>query len=113
MLNEHAEIQCRMAAGAEYDLEALHSYVGRTRSLDLADALLDQIDDVIETFETFPERGAYPSELIDGGSKRIRQLIRLPHRIIYEIVETNVEISAVVDGRRDMRSLLQKRLMQG
>ena len=102
----------RMTAGADFDLEALHSYVGTTRSLDLADALLDQIDDVIATLETFPERGAYPRELMDAGITTIRQLLSRPYRVIYEIIETNVEIIAVVDGRRDIRSLLQTRLMQ-
>ncbi|RPJ74031.1 MAG: type II toxin-antitoxin system RelE/ParE family toxin, partial [Desulfobacteraceae bacterium] len=34
-----------------------------------------------------------------------------PYRIIYRVMDKNVYVLLVVDGRRDMQSLLQRRLL--
>jgi toxin ParE1/3/4 len=104
--------EVRLTEVAEADLESLYKYVLTTRSDEIADDLLNRIDQAIESLQMFPERGAYPSELANTGITEIRQLVYWPYRIIYEVFGRKVEILAIVDGRRDMRSLLQKRLMQ-
>jgi len=35
-----------------------------------------------------------------------------PYRVIYRIVDTQVIVYCVVDGRRDMQSFLQRRLLR-
>jgi toxin ParE1/3/4 len=100
-----------IAEVAEADLEALYDFVCETRSVEVADALLDKIQEIVGTLTTFPERGSCPIELLEIGTSEIRQLLQWPYRVIYEINGTVVEVFAVVDGRRDMRTLLQSRLL--
>jgi toxin ParE1/3/4 len=100
-----------IAEAAESDLEALHAYLSETRSFAAADVLLDKIQKVLDTLKAFPQRGSHPNELQDSGESEIRQLIQWPYRVIYEINGTVVEVFAVVDGRRDMRTMLQNRAL--
>jgi toxin ParE1/3/4 len=96
---------------AEADLEALYDYVCKTRSVEVAGALLDKIQKVVETLKSFPQRGSCPIELQGAEENEIRQLIQGPYRVIYEINGSVVEVFAVVDGRRNMRTLLQSRFL--
>ena len=98
-----------IAVTAEADLEVLHSYLCETRSVASPDALLDTLQTVLDTLKTFPQRGACPNELQDVGESEIRQLVQWPYRVIYEINGSVVDVFAIVDGRRDMRTLLQNR----
>jgi toxin ParE1/3/4 len=105
------EFHVTIAEIAEADLEGIYDYICKTRSVDLADALLDKVQQVVDTLKTFPERGSHPVEFRDGGGDDIRQLILWPYRVIYEINGTVVEVFAVLDGRRDARTLLRSRLL--
>jgi toxin ParE1/3/4 len=95
---------------AERDLEALYDYVTETRSSDVAVELLDKIQEVVDTLRAFPQRGSCPIEFQGVGESEIRQLLQWPYRVIYAINGSVVEVFAVVDGRRNMRTLLQSRL---
>jgi toxin ParE1/3/4 len=106
------KFKVQLTANAEADLEMLTDYLSTTRTQSLALDLLDQIDGVIDSLEMFPERGSHPSELANIGIIETRQLVIWSYRIIYEIIGQKVEVFAILDGRRDMRSLLQQRLMQ-
>ncbi|GGY92504.1 type II toxin-antitoxin system RelE/ParE family toxin [Novosphingobium colocasiae] len=97
--------------GAEDDLEEIHSYRMELRGGDDADALIDQFLAVIETLETFPERGAVPKELESTGIREFRQLLLGPYRLIYRVMDTRVIILVIVDGRRDVQTLLERRLL--
>jgi toxin ParE1/3/4 len=59
----------------------------------------------------FPERGAYPKELLALGIREYREVFFKPYRIIYRVMDKNVYVLLIVDGRRDMQSLLQRRLL--
>jgi toxin ParE1/3/4 len=59
-----------------------------------------------------PERGHYPPELDKHGVKDYTEVHFKPYRIIYEILGKNVMILACFDGRRDMQSLLERRLLR-
>jgi toxin ParE1/3/4 len=104
------EFDVTIAEIAEADLEALYDYVCKTRSVDIADSMLDKLQQIIGTLKTSPERGTRPDEFIDGGGDKIRQLILWPYRVIYEISGAVVEVFAVLDGRLDARTLLKSRL---
>lgn len=58
-----------------------------------------------------PERGNYPGELSYLGIKTYREIHFHAYRIIYEVQEHKVYIHAIVDGRRDMLSFLEQRLL--
>ena len=58
-----------------------------------------------------PERGAYPKELVLLGIREYREVFFKPYRIIYRILDKNVYVLLIVDGRRDLQLLLQRRLL--
>ena len=61
---------------------------------------------------SIPQRGNYPKELLDIGIREYREVFFKPYRIIYRVVENNVYVLMMADGRRDMQTLLQRRLLQ-
>jgi toxin ParE1/3/4 len=72
---------------------------------------LDQIEKAFSKLSEFPERGVYPKELLTLGIREYREIFFKPYRIIYRVMEKNVYVLLIVDGRRDMQSLLQRRLL--
>ncbi len=58
-----------------------------------------------------PERGAYPKELLALGIRDYREIFFKPYRILYRVLDKNVYVLLIADGRRDMQSLLQRRLL--
>jgi toxin ParE1/3/4 len=58
-----------------------------------------------------PSRGAIPAELAVLGNREFREVFFKPYRIIYRVTEGSAEVVLVADGRRDMRTLLQRRLL--
>ena len=100
-----------LTAGAEQDLEAIYDYIAEFDCLAHADHMLDQLMKVVTSLAHFPERGSYPKELIALGNKEYRQTAFKPYRVIYRVIGPKVMIYLVVDGRRDMQSVLSRRLL--
>ncbi len=61
--------------------------------------------------DAFPERGSYPKELVSLGIKEYRQTFFKPYRVIYRITCRQVILYLIADGRRDMQSVLARRLL--
>ena len=102
-----------LTQGAEQDLENIYDYVAEFDSPANADHLLERLLRVVQGLENFPERGAYPKELIALGIRDYRQIAFKPYRVIYRVLNHKVYIYLIVDGRRDMRSVLERRLLGG
>jgi toxin ParE1/3/4 len=100
-----------LTAGAESDLEDLHSYIAEYDSPISADYVLDRLMEVAESLATFPERGSHPQELLALGIREYRQSFFKPYRVIYRVIGKRVIIYVIADGRRDMQSLLSRRLL--
>lgn len=100
-----------LTEGAEFDLADIHEFVGRQDGWSRADHLLDAIHGVLDKLSDFPERGEYPPELSSLGIKQFRQVHHKPYRMIYQVSQNTVVVLLVVDGRRDMQTLLQRRLL--
>lgn len=58
-----------------------------------------------------PLRGVNPRELAELGIREYRQVFFKPYRIIYRVVADRVYIYLIADGRRNMQSLLSRRLL--
>jgi toxin ParE1/3/4 len=50
--------------------------------------------------------------LIALGLREFRHVFFKPYRIICRVMENNVYVLLIADGRRDMQKLLQRRLLQ-
>jgi toxin ParE1/3/4 len=103
--------QVRLTHGAEQDLEALYHYLADNRSADEAETLLGALVAKVETLEHFPERGSVPKELEALGTREFRQILLGRYRMIYRVVGAAVFVMVIADGRRDMQSLLERRLL--
>ncbi|MNL18597.1 hypothetical protein D3C87_1397480 [compost metagenome] len=66
----------------------------------------------MRTIQAFPEGGAIPDELADLGLRQYRQVISGMNRILYEVRADVLYIHIVCDTRRDMRTLLSRRLLR-
>ncbi len=97
---------------AARDLEELHDYIALHDGLGKAEHVLAQIEKTFSSLAESPQRGAYPKELLAMGIREFREIFFKPYRVIYRVIDKNVYILLISDGRRDMQTLLQKRLLE-
>ena len=98
---------------AAMDLEELFIFLDEHTVDGRADHVLKQIEGALSKLNEHPERGSYPKELAAIGIRDYRELHFKPYRIIYRIIDTKVYVYLIVDGRRDMQTLLLRRLLGG
>ncbi|MEK7342344.1 MAG: type II toxin-antitoxin system RelE/ParE family toxin [Pseudomonadota bacterium] len=96
---------------ANDDLRSIHAYLAEVRTIEDADDLLDRLTERVRSLQNFPLRGSVPQELTASGMKDVRQLVYPPYRLIYSLVDNVVLILLIADGRRDMRTLMEQRLL--
>lgn len=96
---------------AARDLEEIYNYIALHDSPPKADYVLVRIKKVFSSLLESPERGVYPNELLALGIREYREIFFKPYRIIYRVMDNIVYVLLIVDGRRDMLSLLQQRLL--
>lgn len=100
-----------LTENAFYDLENIYDYIAKHNDPVNAEYVLNGMESVIESLSTLPERGSYAKELLELGIKEYRQIFFKPYRVIYKFIDPIVYIMLIVDGRRDMESLLTRRLL--
>jgi toxin ParE1/3/4 len=93
------------------DLDELYNYVALHNGPQKADYVLGQIEKAFSRLSKFPERGVHPKELRALGILEYREIFFKPYRIIYRVMDENVYVLLIADGRRDMQTLLQRRLL--
>jgi toxin ParE1/3/4 len=76
-----------------------------------ADRVLDRLMAIVDGLAQFPERGSYPKELAALGIKDYRQTAFKPYRVIYRVLGSQAAVYLIVDGHRDMQSVLARRLL--
>ncbi len=96
---------------AARDLDELFDYIAVHDAPKKADHVLEQIEKAFSRLSEFPEQGAYPKELLALGLREYREVFFKPYRIIYRVMDKIVCVLLIADGRRDMQSLLQRRLL--
>ena len=111
MAGTPAKFEVLLTEGAEQDLEAIHDYIAEFDCLANANYVLDQLMEVVESLSRFPEHGSYPKELVALGIKEYRQTAFKPYRVIYRVTGNQAIIYLTADGRRDMQSVLARRLL--
>ena len=111
MAGKSTEFEVLLTQGAEQDLEAIYDYICEFDGVASANYLLDALMDVVENLSRLPERGSYPKELVSLGIKEYRQTFFKPYRVIYRVADNKVLIYLIVDGRRDMQTVLARRLL--
>jgi len=100
-----------LTADATRDLEELYQYVALHDVPGKAEHVLTGIEKALGSLAESPERGAYPKELLALGIRDYREIFFKPYRVIYRVADDGVYVFLIADGRRDMQTLLQRRLL--
>ena|SRR5260221_7057601 len=95
---------------AERDIEDIYRYIAAHDDVKKADRVLAALEKSCRALADFPERGNAPKELQSLGITEFREIHYKPYQVIYRIFGARVIVYCVLDGRRDMQSLLQRRL---
>lgn len=96
---------------AESDLEHIYQYIVEHDSKASADYVLERLLHVSDSLAAYPERGSVPKELRSLGMAEYRQVLFKPYRVIYRVHGDQVVVYLIADGRRDMQSLLARRML--
>jgi toxin ParE1/3/4 len=96
---------------AERDLEEIYFYIAEHDSRASAEHVLKRLVQATDALRTSPDRGSYVNELRSLGISEYRQIFFRPYRLIYRVHAKQVVVYVVADGRRDMGSLLARRLL--
>ena len=94
------------------DLQEIYNYIELNDGKKRAESVLSQIEQIVAQLKEFPERGVAVSELKAMSGSIFRERFYKPYRIIYKIEQGLVKVYFIVDGRRDFRTALEKRLLQ-
>lgn len=105
------ERRIRWTRTAQRDLDVVVDYIADD-SIENALAILDRLQARAESLATAAERGRVVPELRALDVHQYREVIERPWRIVYRIESESVLVLAVLDGRRDLRSLLLERLVR-
>ena len=100
-----------LTRAAVNDLEELDAWIATHDSPEQADYVLDGIAETFKKLSELPERGTYPKELSALGIRDFREIHFKLYRIIYRVEHRTVYVYLIADGRRDMQTLLIRRLL--
>ncbi len=99
------------AREATIDLEEIVDYIAKDR-ISAAKSIYRKIKSKCRQLNESPERCRRVPELLEIGIENYRELIVSPYRVIFKLTEFTVYIFAVIDGRRDVESVLFDRLLR-
>ena len=92
------------------DLERIVRYV-ESENQSAGEVLSGRLYEAAQTLETMPARGRVVPELARVSIIDYRELLVRPYRIVYRIKESVVFVHGLLDGRRDLESVLLDRLL--
>ena len=75
-------------------------------------ALIGRLEEKISSLAVHPGRGSRVVELEALGVNEYREVVLKPYRMIYLPGKVAVVVLVVADGKRDMKTLLQRRLLE-
>ena len=97
---------------AEADLAAIYDYIAEYDCSENANYVLDELLKTAKNLSHFNEKCCIPKDLLDLGNRDYRQTLFKSYRLIYKIIDQQVVIFLITDGRRDMQALLTRRLLR-
>ena len=110
--NKPAAYQVSITQGAEADISSIVDYLLTQNEAELVAQLLQEFAKAFNSLEQFPHRGHFPPELAELLDKHIRELHVSVYRLIYRIIEQDVLILFVADGRRNIQQALVNRALR-
>lgn len=105
------EFEIRVSEEAERDLGDIFNYISVNDSPEVALKALQSIGNVIKSLDILLYRGHVPAECLIFGITSYREVFYKPYRIFYQVLNAQVQILLITDGRRDIEQLVQKRFL--
>ena len=102
----------KLTDDAAQDLDELFEFIARSDSRQSAEHVLARVDAVFSSLAAYSQRGTFPPELATLGIRDYREVFFKPYRVIYRPLGKIVFVYLIADGRRDMQTLLKRRLLQ-
>jgi toxin ParE1/3/4 len=100
------------SANAERDLFEIYSFVYQNDGEINADYLINNIQSKFFELQEFPVRGHTLPELLSFNIADFLEIHFKSYRIIYQVYKTEVLIHCILDGRRDIKKILEERLLR-
>jgi toxin ParE1/3/4 len=104
--------QVLLVVEAEEDILDIYKYILRADGRGRADHVLQKLQEICQRLAQMPYRGHNPPELERIGVYGYREIHFKPYRIIYQIAGRKVFVHCVLDGRRAMQEILERRLLR-
>jgi toxin ParE1/3/4 len=101
-----------MISDAEEDILDIYNHISISDSIEKAEQLIQKIKETCLSLSELPKRGHIPPELERIGVVEYRENRFKPYRIIYQAVKSNVYIQCILDSRRELHELLEKRILR-
>ena len=102
----------RIMQEAEDDIFDIYQYVKIYDSVEAAEYVFSSIENLCFSLENLPGRGHIPPELARINVSKFIEVLFKPYRVIYEIEAKTVFVHCVLDGRRDLQLVLERRLLR-
>jgi toxin ParE1/3/4 len=103
----------RITKAARQDLDEIYEWIAEHDTPAKAEYVLDRLSAAAERMAALPGSGSRPRELPPGMKGDYRQVYFKPYRVIYQVTQTGIVIHLIADGRRNLQSLLLRRLTAG
>lgn len=97
---------------AQTDIRELRQYITRIFGKAAWQDTYTGIKAAVRNTVTFPFSGHIPPELAEIGLSQYRQVLSSMNRIIYEVQGGVLYVHVVCDTRKDLRTLLSRRLLK-
>ncbi|MBV8977000.1 MAG: type II toxin-antitoxin system RelE/ParE family toxin [Alphaproteobacteria bacterium] len=99
-----------ISESAARDIEQIGLYIAEHGDAATALRIIEALEKRCNSLDQLAERGNRPKELIAVGITKYRELHYKSYRIVYDVAGLRVTVHAILDGRRDMNTLLRQRL---
>lgn len=98
-----------IVSDAEKDLLEIFDYIKKAGYPKNAESVFLQIETACKNLSFHPEKGNYPPELQRIDVYQYREIHVKVYRIIYQIINSDVFIHCILDGRRNIQDILHSR----
>jgi plasmid stabilization system protein ParE len=97
---------------AETDLRDVRDHIRRRFGEAAWDNSYAKIRKAVGRIAAHPLAGKLPEELADLNLMQYRQVLAGMNRVIYELRDGTAYVHAICDARRDLRTLLMRRILE-
>lgn len=102
--------ELRWSQAAANDLERIVSFIAYDSPVN-ARSVLVRLQSLASRLASNPNRGRFVPEVAELGTRRWRELVANPYRLVYRVEGRKVYVLGVFDGRRELDDILLDRLL--